>query len=333
MSQGRNFVQGRRGVLAALCGLGASGLALGLGGASRQSSSQDKLAAINRDFCMSPSSLAALRLDPAALPKNLTLVGSRLLKLGFLDEIAHLYGQRSGNRVRIIGGGCDDGLIATRLGKAHMGELCCPIEGSPASGMCWLPVAQDIKVVLTSPDNPVDNITLDNLRRVAAGEILNWRELGGGDWPIALIVHNHCPPYMEPVRSMLLKDKKTWSKSAMRSKTDSDHLRHLARFRPSIGVDSWVLAAPYVKRGQLKTLRVNGVFPNVSNVARGAYPLHGPLNLIFALWVDDLMRPFLDFLYSSEGQRVIAKNAVPVPGERARSEGSAPEYVSASVIV
>lgn len=327
----RDFERGRRRFLSALGGLGLSGLTLGLGAATRRETALDRLGGvIDRNMCISPSSIAALRIDPAALPKDLTLVGTRLLNLGFMDEVAQLYRSRTGNHVRVIGDGCDGGLVAARSGKAHFGELCCPIPDSPAAGMRWLPVAHDMKVVLASPDNPVDDISLANLRKVATGELRNWRELGGSDRPIAFIVHNHCPPYLEPVRTILLNGGNSWSKHAMRSNTDTDHLRHLARFRPSLGVNSWVLAAPYVKRGELKVLSVDGVMPTVRSVSRGDYPLSGPLNLIFALWVDDLMRPFLDFIYSEEAQRIIARSAVPVSGAQAAKLGEAPEYVGGS---
>lgn len=324
----RNFARGRRRFLAAVGGFGMASLTLSLGAATRRETALDKLNdVVGKNMCISPSSIPTLRIDPSALPKDLTFVGSRLLKLGFLDEVAQLYGKRTGNRVRVIGDGCDGGLIAARSGKAHFGELCCPVQESPAAGMCWLPVAQDMKVVLASPANPVQDISLVNLRKVATGEIRNWRELGGADRPIAFIVHNHCPPYLEPVRTALLNSGKNWSQYAMRSNTDTDHLRQLARFGPSLGVDSWVLAAPYVKRGQLKVLSIDGVMPSVRSVSRGDYPLSGPLNLIFALWMDDLMRPFLDFIYSEEGQEIIAKNAVPVSGMQAAELGYAPEYV------
>ncbi len=195
--------------------------------------------------------------------------------------------------------------------------------------MRWLPVAQDLKVVLTSPDNPVRDISLSDLRKVATGNIQDWRELGGQNRPIAFIVQNHCPPYLEPVRNTLLNEGKPWSRYAMRSKTDSDHLRHLARFSHSLGVDSWVLAAPYVKAGQLKVLSVDGIMPSVSSAASGGYALTGPLNLIFAVWMEDLMRPYLDFLYSDEAQKIIAKRVIPVTRKQAARTGFAPEYFAA----
>lgn len=327
MSGFEGFARGRRGFLAALGGLGMSGLTLSIHAAKKSETALDRFNTIENKLCISPSSISELRIDPAALPENLTFVGTRLMKLGFMDEIADLYMQRTGKRVSVIGGGCDDGLIASRLGKSHFGELCCPVPGSPAAGMRWLTIAEDIKVVLTPPENPVQNISLANLRKVMRGEIRNWRELGGTNHPIALIVHNHCPRYLEPVRTTLLDRGNDWPGHAMRSNTDSDHLRHLARFRTSLGVDSWVLAAPYVKRGQLKALSVDGVAPGVRSVAHDEYALSGPLNLIFALWMEELMRPFLDLIYSEAGQNIIAKNAVPVPCSDSVHLGYAPEYL------
>lgn len=328
MSEEINSRNGRRSFLAALLGVGATGFAAGISAADRSSGLGQFAKLAGKDICLSPSSLITSDLDPSKLPQDLTLVGSRLLKLGFLDEIVRVYEGQSGNPVKIIGGGCDDGLIAARLGKAHIGELCCPVKGSPAEGMCWMPVAQDIKLVLTTPDNPINNVRLTDLRRIMMGDIRNWREVGGEDRPIALIVHNHCPSYLEPVRTTLIDKGRTWSRHAMRSNTDSDHLRHLARFRYSIGVDSGVLAMPYIRNGQLKALHVDGVEPSLKNLGAGTYPLGGPLNLIYAIWVEEKMRPFLDFLYSPEATRIIARNAVPVGSMRANKIGHAPDYLA-----
>ncbi len=41
-------------------------------------------------------------------------------------------------------------------------------------------------VLITHPDNPVRNLTSDEVARVWSGEITNWLELGGGDFPITV---------------------------------------------------------------------------------------------------------------------------------------------------
>lgn len=41
-------------------------------------------------------------------------------------------------------------------------------------------------VLITHPDNPVRNLTSEEVAKVWSGEITNWRELGGGDFPISI---------------------------------------------------------------------------------------------------------------------------------------------------
>jgi len=330
MSEKQNFVRERRRFLAALGGLGMGGLTLSLSAATRRETALDRFEAVGNNMCISPSSIPVLNFNPEKLPKDLTIVRSRLLKIGFIDEIARSYEQKTRNKIRLLRGDCDDGVIETRLGKAHLGDLCCPIPGSPANGMQWLQVAQDIKVVLVPTQNPITNISLADLRRVATGEIRNWKDLGGPDRLIALIVHNHCPPYLEPVRTTLLSENKSWSKYALHSSIDALHVDNLTRFETSIGVNSWVLAKPFVERGLLKVLSVDNVLPSVLGGSYGEYPLTGPFNLVFAQWMEPMMRPFFDFLYGTEGQHIISKNAMTVTRTQASVLSGAQEYFSRS---
>lgn len=282
-------------------GLLTAAAGVGLGASLPVRAARSDLPALGAsDFCGQPIAMS-MNARTAALPEQLTIAGSRLLKQGLLEQLGAAYRASTGREAIIHGGGCDDGLLATRLKQAHCGSLCCPVPGSPAEGMYWLPAGKDVKVVLTHASNPISDITFDELRAIAAGRIHNWRSVGGEDSRIALVVHEHCPTYFEPVRELLRPGRTSWTSRRLRTRTDEDHLRQIRRFRSAIGVNSWILAAPYVERGELKTLRVNGVAPTVEEASRGTYPLVGPLNLIFSEWSDELMRPFFQFLYEQSG--------------------------------
>ena len=54
--------------------------------------------------------------------------------------------------------------------------------------MTQVPVAWDALAVIVNKTNPVQNISLDDLRRVYRGEIRNWSQLGGADAPVELLV-------------------------------------------------------------------------------------------------------------------------------------------------
>lgn len=241
----------------------------------------------------------------------LAFAGTRLFKEGFLDDLARAYTRASGRPARILGGGCDDGVTAVIRGEAHVGGVCCPLPGSPAEGLPALLVGHDLKVVVAHPSQPLDGLAYRDLVAIVRGRVTNWREVGGASRPIALVVHDHCPNYVEPMRQRLLGNQPLWSRQALFVKTDQKHLETVARFESSIGVNSWILAEPMVRAGELKVLGVDGVAPTVEAGLAGRYPLVGPMSMLFQRWRADIMAPFFEFLYGPEGRRILARRVVP----------------------
>jgi phosphate transport system substrate-binding protein len=267
------------------------------------------------DICRTRPS-AGLRKINATYSGELVIAGTRLFKEGFLDDLLPLYREASGNRATMLGGGCDDGVAGVRLASAHLGGVCCPLDSPPSKGLAGYQVANDMKVILAHPSVTTNNVSLAQLKGILRGGILNWAALGGADQSISLVVHDHCPDYLEPMRQTLLGDKPIWSSQAMQVKTDQKHLETVARFPGAVGVNSWILAEPFVRSGQLKLLRLDGVEPTLRNTESGKYPLAGPLILIFERW-NGHMHPLFSFMYSDAGRKVLAQRVIPVTAQQA----------------
>ena len=265
------------------------------------------------------AALLAARL-PAGEPGPLRYQGTHILTHGALRRLAGEYNRLGPERLVVSGGGCDDGITATRNGSADLGGMCCPVAGSRAEGLLWLPVARDIKTVVAHPSLPLETIALQDLREIARGRIRRWDRLGGPRRPVALVVRRHCAQFFEPVRHLLLDDRPAWSPRALFVDTDQQLVDAVARYRASIGLVSRVFAQPLIDSGRLKPLRVDGVPPGLTAARAGDYPLTGPLNLVFERWDAPRMRPFFDFLYSAAGARIIAGLLVPVSAEAAGYE-------------
>lgn len=247
---------------------------------------------------------------------DLVFQGTHILAFGAMRELAERYG-KGGERIVVHGGGCDDGIVAVRRGAADFGGLCCPVRGSSAEGMPWLPVARDLKAVIAHPSNPVSAIGLERLRGVARGAVARWKALGGEDRPIALVIRKHCPDYFEPVRDALLKNRPEWSPKGIFVDTDEQIVDTVSRFSGSIGIVSWVFARPLVETGRLKVLALDGITPEEGIRRRRGYPLEGPLVLIYRKWERARMAPFLDFLYGPEGEKIVGRALIPVPAGEA----------------
>ena len=53
-----------------------------------------------------------------------------------------------------------------------------------------VPIGSDAFVFIVNDSNPVNNITIEQIRGIYSGEIKNWKELGGKDIPIAAMRRN-----------------------------------------------------------------------------------------------------------------------------------------------
>lgn len=247
---------------------------------------------------------------------DLVFQGTHILAFGAMRELAERYSE-GGGRIVVHGGGCDDGIVAVRRGTADFGGLCCPVRGSSAEGMPWLPVARDLKAVIAHPSNPVSSIGLEQLRGVARGTIGRWKTLGGEDRPVALVIRRHCPDYFEPVRDALLKNRPEWNPKGIFVDTDEQIVDTVSRFAGGLGIVSWVFARPLVETGRLKVLALDGITPAEGIRRRRGYPLEGPLVLIFRKWERARMASFLDFLYGPEGEKIVGRSHIPITAAEA----------------
>lgn len=85
----------------------------------------------------------------------------------------------------------------------------------------------------------------------------------------------------------------------------------------------------YISLGSLndtvKAVKVEGVEPTVENVKNGSYSVVRPFNIIYKDGLSDAAKDFMDYIMSSDGQKVVADNGyVSIDGGAAYS-GSKPE--------
>lgn len=271
-----------------------------------------------------PPSEAAICRVPAqygqkAADDNLVFEGTHILTYGALRRMAKIYPGPVPLVVR--GGGCDNAVMATRQGSAHLGGMCCPPRGPRLEGLSSLVVAADIKVVVAHPGVTVADMPLEALRAIADGGIEDWRDVGGAPGAIAFVVREHCWDFAEPVRTLLLPDQPAWSRRSLLVTSDQNVVDTIARFPRAVGVASWVFAKPLVEAGRLKLLTVDGVAATPEAVRLGAYQMVAPISMIYAEW-RPAMRPFFDFLYGPEGRAVIAEKLVPVSAAEAGYQSS-----------
>jgi phosphate transport system substrate-binding protein len=109
---------------------------------------------------------------------------------GFGDEIgSYLVTATSSNDAfsALLDGSAQIGMASRRIVRDEARALKEEGAGNMVSPSQEHIVAVDSIVIITHPDNPVSQITAEQMREVYAGRITNWKELGGEDRPIQVI--------------------------------------------------------------------------------------------------------------------------------------------------
>lgn len=133
-------------------------------------------------------SLFLLSSSATQAAEQLTWAGCGITKKAFMKELAKAYTRKTGIKVKLSGGGATKGIRNAAKGAIHIGGACrVSLEKHPEERNAFqIPVAWDALVAFVHKDNPVDNVSFSQLKKVYLGEITNWKELGGKNAPIEL---------------------------------------------------------------------------------------------------------------------------------------------------
>lgn len=113
----------------------------------------------------------------------------------FVAALAEAYTkQNPGVKIEVAGGGSGTGIAALTGGEIDVADASRPIKPKEIEEIkkrygrepAALIVGRDMLAVVVNPKNPIDKLTLEQLAKIYAGEITNWKEVGGPDMPITL---------------------------------------------------------------------------------------------------------------------------------------------------
>ncbi|MDJ0638154.1 MAG: phosphate ABC transporter substrate-binding/OmpA family protein [Paracoccaceae bacterium] len=236
-----------------------------------------------------------------------TLVGDG----GFGDEIgSYLVSATSDNEAfqALLDGYATVGMSSRRITKDEARALRAAGAGNMVSPDQERIVAVDSMVVVTHPDNPVGELTIDQLREIFSGQISNWKELGGRDKKINVIASPEGSASHEFFMSYLF-DGETPAFQPAGVATDDQHAANTVyRDANAIGYVGYAF-----QRGAKPITVVNecGIptTPDAFSAKTEEYALNRRMYLYNrADNLDERSRAFLDFAISDQADGVIGKS-------------------------
>ena len=100
--------------------------------------------------------------------QTLRWVGCGISKKAYMSALAKAYEEKTGIKIDIQGGGATRGIREVAAETADIGGSCRRrmLSAEEERGVTMVPVAWDALVAIVHKDNPVKDISLDNLRKV-----------------------------------------------------------------------------------------------------------------------------------------------------------------------
>ncbi len=239
--------------------------------------------------------------------------GCSFVESAVLDPLVDPYRVKTGVPVQVRDGGPGYGLRGTAGGELDVGGACHPaLANGPDLEGELVHVAWEALVPIVHPSNPVEELSLAELRGIFRGEITNWKEVGGDDRFI--VVGHRARPSSGPGRAfrelafeepLALED----LPSGLGRQTTAELESAVANLDNAIAVTSMARA----RQEQVKVLRLEGLEARAEVVAEGQYPLFLPLYLVLPNGAEAKVERFVDFVLSDQGQRLLKNHGTVTP--------------------
>ena len=204
----------------------------------------------------------------------------------------------SGSGIQAVSEGrCDIGLSSRALK-----------DDEKASGLKETTLALDGIAIIVNPQNPVKDLTLEQIAKIYTGEITNWKDAGGNDAEIVLIGREAGSGTRDGFESIT--DTKDACQYRQELTSTGDVITTVSQNPNAIGYAS--LAAI---KDSVKALTVNGVAPTEATVKDGTYLVQRPFVLVTkeGVALSETAQKFFDFATSADAASIIsAAGAVPV---------------------
>ncbi len=224
-------------------------------------------------------------------------ISTEYMKKKDINIVQRSEGSHTGIRA-LIDGQCDIAASSSRITQPLI-----QAAESKKTNLKEFVFAYDLIIPIMHPSNPVQNLSIDQLRDLFTGSNENWSEVGGKAEKV-LVVN----------RNMSSGTRKVWEENVTKFEnapkehivlqSNSEVLAFVTKNHSAIGY----ISIGYVNH-DVKTVSVNGIEPTLENAGNHKFPLHRNLYLYVADGKFSYeIKSFIIYLLSRDGQEIVKQS-------------------------
>ena len=199
--------------------------------------------------------------------------------------------------------GSGSGITAVSEGRCDIGLSSRALkEEEKAAGLTGTVLAYDGIAMIVTPQNPVSDLTLQQIADIYTGKITNWKDVGGSDAPIVLIGREAGSGTRDGFESITGTAEQC--KYGQELTSTGDVITTVAQNPNAIGYAS--LAS---LKDTIKAISVGGVTPTETTVKDASYAIQRPFVLVTKTGaaLSPAAQAFFDYVTSNAASDIIAK--------------------------
>ena len=173
------------------------------------------------------------------------------------------------------------------------------------------PVAKDGFVFIVNRENPVDSLTVEQVRGIYSGKITNWKQVGGPDARIAAYQRNKNSGSQTAMETLVMRGQKLMKAPATKIYSGMmgiiDAVAEYQNKQPAIGYTYAYYIHNLYRSDKIKLLKIDGVAPTNAAFRDGTYPF--TTAYYAAIRASEPQgspaRQLRDWLLTDDGQRLV----------------------------
>jgi phosphate transport system substrate-binding protein len=208
-------------------------------------------------------------------------------------------------KINVQGGGSGLGIRSVSQDIIAIGTSSKDLKANEQGSLKEYVIGKEGIVIAVNSANPIDDLSRDQLKQIFSGDIKNWKEVGGPDASINVVVREDGSGTRKAFEDLVMgKESKVRSDAIVQTSTESIKLA-VKQDPNAIGYISLAHMS-----GDVKAVKLDGVYPSLETVLDGSYELQRPFLFLTQGEPEGAVKEFIDWCLSPEGQKIVAKEKV-----------------------
>ncbi|MGG3688562.1 phosphate ABC transporter substrate-binding protein [Caldifermentibacillus hisashii] len=225
------------------------------------------------------------------------------------EKLAEKYKEKNNVNIEINQIGSSAGITNAVNGVSEIGMSSRDLKEEEKASLQETVIAYDGIVVVTHPSNHVKNLTIAQVKDIFTGKITNWKEVGGDDLEIVVVSREDGSGSRDAFQEIVGYSSGELVRNSIIASGNGNIKTTVATNKHAVGFISF----EYIDES-INTVSINGVEATAENVLRQKYSLSRPFLFVHKEEnLSDEGKKFIDFILSSEGQKIVRETgAIPV---------------------